>query len=441
MSGSIHNTSGPHELEVAAAGFGPAGIALACAIADHAEENGRQAFAGVRFFERAKNTAWHGDFLLSGTDINHHLLRDLVTPRNPRSRFSFAMYLKEKGRLFKFGLLGRPASRVEWSDYIAWASAQLTDYVAYDEGVLEVLPHTEDGKLRAVDVITAHGSYRTRRLVLSNGSLPRIPQVFQPHLGDGVFHTSDYLKKVSLGSGPLPQRWLVVGSGQSAGEAVAHLLGRAPTTHVHSVHGGVGFRVGQQGQFPNLAFLPEQVDYFHHLDPAARTRVFDDIRSTNYAGVDADESQALYSVLYEGEVTGQRRYEPHAWSAVEAVEALGKAYAVTLRDSNTGKTSTIVVDAIVLGTGYEQPPIPPLLAMLQPWLERDADGSMMVDRQYRVGLRHAQGIAIFANGTSEKTHGISDAQSFSMVAVRAQALLEGLLAAQRETGLRSAQAA
>lgn len=427
-------TDGFHnDLDVASVGFGPAGIALACALEDEAEDSGKKPYQHVRFFEKGCDSTWHGAFLLAGTDINHHVFRDLVTPRNPRSRFSFAMYLKEKGRLYKFGLLGRPASRVEWSDYISWVAAQLKEYVSYDEGVTEILPVTESGILRAVDLVTAQGTYRTRRLILSHGSLPRIPEVFDPHLGGRVFHTSQYLKNVHLGGGPIAQRWLVLGSGQSAGEAVAHLLGAAPTTQVHSVHRGVGFRVGQLGQFPNMAFLPEHVDYFHELEPARRTKVFDEIRSTNYAGIDADESQALYSFMYEGEVSGHQRLNLHTWSSVVSVEKVGGAYSVLLRDSNTGLETTLYVDGIVLGTGYEQLPVPPLLTLLQPWLLRDDDGALEVDRHYRVGLQNSEGVHIFANGTSEKNHGISDAQSFSMLALRAQQLTDALLASQPRT--------
>ncbi|PQQ37711.1 hypothetical protein C6H68_11435 [Photorhabdus luminescens] len=81
--------------------------------------------------EKADSCAWHPNLLLPSTDINHHVYRDLVTPRNPQSPYSFAMYLKEKNRLFKFGLLGRPASRFEWSDYMIWVGQKLENYVQY----------------------------------------------------------------------------------------------------------------------------------------------------------------------------------------------------------------------------------------------------------------------------------------------------------------------
>src|SRR5690606_39079965 len=101
---------------------------------------------------------------------------------------------------------------------------------------------------------------------------------------------------------------------------------------------------------------------------------------------------------------------------------------VTLKDVFTGQISEIDVDAIVLGTGYEQPPVPPLLAELLPWLELDEDGGVQIDRDYRIGIKARRGVQIFANGLSERAHGISDAQSFSHVAMRAARILSSLAA-------------
>lgn len=164
-------------------GFGPAAIALACIIEEAREEGSQLGTLDVRFLERARDTAWHPELLLDGADINHNLLRDLVTPRNPRSPFSFAMYLKEKDRMFDFGLLGRPASRREWSDYIGWVAGQVSRSVMYGETVREVLPVIEHGRLARVRVEVATGALVTRNLVVASGSSPRIPDLFVAHLG------------------------------------------------------------------------------------------------------------------------------------------------------------------------------------------------------------------------------------------------------------------
>lgn len=415
------------EVDTVVVGFGPAGIALTCAISDWVEENGRNPFGKVLCLEKAEACSWHGEFLLRNTDINHHVFRDLVTPRNPRSRFSFAMYLKARQRLYKFGLLGRPPSRHEWSDYMAWVASQLSEYVSYAEPVLSLAPIVEKGEVVGVDVTTGKGGYVANSVVLSSGSWPRIPDLFTPHLGRKVFHTSVYLSHVQAFGKLLPKRWLVLGSGQSAGEAALDLLGRGGDVVVESVHRSAGFRIGQLGQFPNLAFLPEQVDYFHGLDHDGRTRLFAEIRATNYSGVDIDDSRALYSQIYEDSIEGKERLRMSPFSVVESVSAAGEAYEVVLRDLFTGRRKAVVVDAIVLGTGYEQPRVPPLLADFLPWLELDDDGSVTVDRDYRIALKGSPRVAIFANGQSERAHGISDAQSFSLVAVRAERILASLL--------------
>src|SRR3954468_1530517 len=60
-------------------GFGPANIGLAVAI----EESGWEGSA--LFLERRAGPDWQPGMLLDGADIQHHPLRDFVTPRNPLS--------------------------------------------------------------------------------------------------------------------------------------------------------------------------------------------------------------------------------------------------------------------------------------------------------------------------------------------------------------------
>ncbi|KVE28650.1 L-lysine 6-monooxygenase [Burkholderia singularis] len=408
-------------------GFGPAAIALACAIADWSEANGRPPYEAVTFLERASSTQWQPELLLPGTDINHHPLRDLVTPRDPRSRYSFAMYLKENGRLYRFSQLGRPASRFEWSDYVSWVAGQLSQYVAYDEPVRQILPQTADGRLTGLQVVTSKGVRRTRRLVLANGSHPRVPEVFRAHLGERVFHTAQYLSAVAAPALADCKRWLVVGSGQSASEAIADLLRRHPDALIESLHRSSGFKITQLGHFPNLAFSPERVDYFHDLEPDARRRLLAEVKATNYSGIDPDESLALYSLVYEDQLAGRERLNVHVFQEAVEIERDGAAYRVAVRDVFNGSVTWLNVDAIVIATGYEQPLIPPLLAELQPWLVIDGDGGITIGRDYRIETENAD-VEIFANGLSERAHGIGDGQSFSLMAMRAERILASLLA-------------
>ncbi|MBA6118046.1 SidA/IucD/PvdA family monooxygenase [Pseudomonas putida] len=408
-------------------GFGPAGVALSCVLEDAREQRESLGDLDLAFLEAATDCQWHRELLLDGTDINHHVFRDLVTPRNPRSRFSFAMYLKDKGRMFDFGLLGRPASRHEWSDYITWVARQVDGHTHYDTHVVEILPVCEDGELREVRVETTRGTFTTNRLVLSSGSVPNIPAQFQAMTGARVFHTSHFLSRLAAFGDQMPKRWLVVGSGQSASESVLELLTRNPQAVVHSLHRSAGFKLTQLGQYPNRVFGPDHVDYFHSLDSTSRKRFLDNSRSSNYAGIDPDESQKLFSLQYEDAIAGRQRLLTYGYHQVSAVSRVGEGYRVTLIDTFSQRQREIEVDAIVLATGYAQEKVPSLLAGLQPWLASGEDGGLSIDRDYRIETRDDCQVRLWVNGLSERSHGISDSQSFSMMALRAGRIAQGLV--------------
>jgi L-ornithine N5-oxygenase len=421
-------TQPPRMYDAVSIGFGPAAIAVACALQDAREAQSSAGALDVKFLERARETAWHPELVLDGTDINHSPFRDLVTPRNPQSRFSFAMYLKEKGRLFDFSLLGRPASRLEWSDYIAWVALQMRDMVSYGESVEEVLPGIVADRLDHVLLRMRDGVLATRNLIVSSGSTPAIPDVFVPHLGPRVFHTSEFLTRLSALGTPLPKRWMVIGSGQSASESTLELISRQEGIEVTSVHRSIGFRLTQLGQFPNQVFSPDHVDYFHGLGHAQRREYLDRSRAANYAGIDPDESQKLFSMIYEDRLQGRSRLQVQGYRDVVSISPAGTAKDVVLRDRFTGETSMHRMDGVVLATGYQQSLVPALLSNLQPWLASDDDGGLLVNRDYDVAMRESSDVRVIANGLSERSHGIGDGQSFSLMALRAERILMGLMA-------------
>ncbi len=92
------------------------------------------------------------EMLLPGTDIQHHYLRDLATPRNPRSRYTFPMYLKEKDRLFTFGQFSSNPGRIEWSDYVKWVADQVSENTLYRHKFLNVEPIVSS-ETKAVEMV------------------------------------------------------------------------------------------------------------------------------------------------------------------------------------------------------------------------------------------------------------------------------------------------
>jgi L-ornithine N5-oxygenase len=129
-------------------GFGPANLGLAIALD---EQDGRP--LEPLFLERSPRFTWHSGMLLRGATMQISFLKDLVTLRDPRSRFSFLCYLQDRGRLVDF--VNRQdffPTRREFHDYLEWAAASFADAVRYGCEVRSVLPvRTAGGEVGAFD--------------------------------------------------------------------------------------------------------------------------------------------------------------------------------------------------------------------------------------------------------------------------------------------------
>jgi L-ornithine N5-monooxygenase len=416
-------------LDLIGVGFGPAGIALAAAFEDWREEhsgNGVDNFR-VRFLERRADSGWQGELLLPGTDISHHFLRDLALPRNPRSRFTFPNYLKEKGRLFAFGLWDGAASRLEWSDYVEWVAALLADCVSYNTDVISVEPVIEDGQVRRLKVITSKGELFTDELVLNTGQKPKVPEEFQPFLGDRFFHTTRFLPNVEKLDRNAPLAFVVIGSGQSAAESLVYLHDEFRQARLFSVHRRIGFKLLDDGHFSQQIYFPEETDYFYNLNPKDKAHALQDIWLTNYATIDLDVSRALYHKMYEDRVRGRGRVFVLNRRRITDLQEKDGRYVFTLTDVYSGgEALRIEADVVVLCTGFQDELCPSYLDPLKPYLSSDSYG-LKITRDYRIETGEGFRPRIFLNGLCERTHGMSDSTSFSMMALKAERIFQSWL--------------
>lgn len=111
-------------LDVVGIGFGPSNLALAIALAEHNAAVPEQERVSAHFFEKQIAFGWHRGMLMPGTTMQVSHLKDLVTMRDPTSRFTFLAYLHDKGRLTDFinHKIIFP-SRIEFHDYLEWPRA------------------------------------------------------------------------------------------------------------------------------------------------------------------------------------------------------------------------------------------------------------------------------------------------------------------------------
>jgi L-ornithine N5-oxygenase len=407
-------------------GFGPSNVALAIALHEQ-----RQAGEKVNalFIERQPAFKWHPNMLLDHAQMQISFLKDLATMRNPTSRFTFVNYLHEKQRLQDFINLNTFfPSRHEFSDYLGWAAAQFSDQCAYGEEVLEVLPELRGGEVSLLRVRSrgTNGQVHerlARNLVVSIGGTVNVPECFLPFKDDArIFHSHNYLRGIAANA--QARRIAVIGAGQSAAEIFMDLHGRPNAPQVDLVMRARTIKPSDSSPFVNEIFNPDFVDHIFGRTAAERADLLLEFRNTNYASPDLELIQQIFALFYQQKVSGKAHHQFLPGHAVSAVRAAGEGIELTLHDQASQRSRSARYEAIVLATGYRREYHKTLLTPLAPYL-----GQIEIGRDYRVRTAPGFHPAIFLQGASEASHGLSDTL-LSVIAVRTGEIGNALLAAQ-----------
>lgn len=423
-------------------GFGPANLALAIALEEEAERPGGTDLRRL-FLEARPDQCWHPGMLLENSLIQITVLKDLILPVNPRSRFTFLSYLQGKGRLFEFlNLRDLFPSRAEFNDYLCWVAGQFAEHVRYHHRVRRVRALERDGEVDLLEVVAADGTtgeeerFLARNVVVATGGRPWVP----PGTGfsldaasDRVFHSHEFMSRMDQGfpDRSAPHRFVVVGSGQSGAEIFHCLLERYPAADVTATVRGFGYKPADESDFVNEVFLPEMVDFFYHLPTDRRSEVVDSFRDVNYSVVDHSLIQKIYRRLYDERIGGKSRARVLPYQELVAVEERDARVRLRFRDRIRVHERELEADGVVLCMGYRWDKEHPLLDDLAPWLVTGGDGGYRALRDYR--LEGAEGFApgVYLQGYCETSHGISETV-LSLLPVRAQDILRSLVARASE---------
>ena len=379
-------------------GFGPSNIALAIALQERAQAQGA---LEVLFLDKQGDYRWHGNTLVSQSELQISFLKDLVSLRNPTSPYSFVNYLHKHDRLVDFINLGTfYPCRMEFNDYLRWVASHFQEQSRYGEEVLRIEPMLSAGQVEALRVISRNADGEelvrtTRALVVSPGGTPRIPQVFRALKGDGrVFHHSQYLEhmaKQPCSSGK-PMKIAIIGGGQSAAEAFIDLNDSYPA-----------LKPADDSTFVNEVFAPKFTDLIYSREHAERERLLREYHNTNYSVVDTDLIERIYGVFYRQKVSGIPRHAFRCMTTVERATATAQGIELALRDAGSGELSVETYDAVILATGYERQLHRQLLEPLAEYL-----GDHEIGRDYRLQTDERCKVAIYAQGFSQASHGLSD---------------------------------
>ena len=429
-------------------GFGPASLAIAVALHDQLEEktqsaDGLTSEPRILYLEKQAEFGWHKGMLLPGSKMQISFLKDLATLRNPRSKFTFINYLKEKKRLVQFSNLGTfLPSRLEFEDYLRWCAGQFSSVVKYGHVVNKVSPaKSANGQVSMFEISSqnitaweANPTIKARHVVIGIGGKPAVPALF---LKDSprVVHSSQYCSQLpsQLSNKSRSYHIAVVGGGQSAAEIFNDLHSRFPNAQTTMIVRDTALRPSDDSPFVNEIFDPEHVDRFYDVDDEHRIQTLKADKATNYSVVRLELLEHIYQTFYEQRIeTVNEKDWPHKiLFSTEVTEAtlLGdnEGLRLSLTSTSGQHTGTLEVDAVITATGYQRDAHEDMLTEIQP-LNASKDGQWNVARNYKVKLDDtvcSSNCGIWLQGCNEQTHGLSDTL-LSILAVRGGEMVDSI---------------
>jgi lysine N6-hydroxylase len=401
-------------------GAGPANLSLASLLTT-ARERGLTSITAT-FFEREVTVFWHSQQMFPGTLMQTEFYRDLVSPIDPTSRFSFLSYLKAHARLGQFFCSSTIyPTRREFQDYFRWVANQIgdvifgvdVDYVDYDAK-------------KNVFVVNAgaHEPSETKHVVFGCGARSR------SHVEEGRSHRMVEVSRLLAFTFPeSPKRILVVGGGQSAAECLNYLLDKFSerAVRIDWVTSDTSIRALDTSNFSRETFSCGYARAFSMLNGEAREKINDDNKSVAN-GVSPLYAQALYQRLYRLRHLSAPDQDCPAVDVqanTEVLEARENSAGVSVKASiiSTGKTDVVVYDCVILCTGLDDETILES-SVIGPELKRRLEKNQDRDR-YAVTWNGPSNRMIFVQSQNKDTHGLGDS-SFVTAAGRNAAILNSI---------------
>ena len=408
-------THEPSVYDVVGIGFGPSNLSLAIALEDLGGFVGSGPVT-AKFFERQSEFGWHKNMLLPSAKMQVSFLKDLVTFRNPYSRYSFVSYLHSVDRLTQFvNNCDFFPTRQEFHKYLEWVASYFTDKVSYGTEVTAITPLQGEYPGEPIDGWRVHVSsvdnpadsyyVDARNLVLATGLVPKMPENFVRD--DHVWHSSEFLGKFQRCDATKLTHIAVVGAGQSAAEIARHCYDYAPNATVSVIIPSYGYSIADSTPFANQVFDPEAVDAYYYGEEQAKNDIWKYHKNTNYGVVDDEVIRSLYQRKYDDEVRGVERLQFIELSRVTGVKRSGDDTRITVYSLASDQYRELDVDAIVCATGYESMNIGAMFGDIDGYFKRDSQDRYRLERDYRLITSETVQAGVYLQGGTEHSHGLS----------------------------------
>ncbi|MEV7382682.1 lysine N(6)-hydroxylase/L-ornithine N(5)-oxygenase family protein [Streptomyces lydicus] len=371
----------------------------------------------ARFLDAKDSFDWHPGLLFRNATLQSPFLKDCVTLVDPTSEYSFLNYLSRSRRLNRFVVADHPnVMRREFNEYFKWICRSL-DTLRFGTGVASL---TFDGESFVAG--TNRGEYRAKDVVLGVGRAPFVPEGARAHLGETVFHGSEYLLR---DIDPTGKRVAVIGGGQTGAEIFDDLISddsRLPSQVTWVTRRG-NFAPFDESPFANELYVPGYTRYFHAQSPAERQRLLP-MQKLSSDAILQPLLEGIYRRLYETDFLHDSRLDYRMLVDRQFTRVSPKADGWVLTMEGPHGVEAVEADIVILATGFSNG-VPAVLDQLADRLVLDEDGRCVVNEDFSLRWDGPADHRIFAHNMSLHTHGWID-PNFAGMAWRSGVIVNSL---------------
>lgn len=401
------------QFDLIGVGIGPFNLSLA-AILDKTKLD-------YAFFEQKPSFDWHSEILFSDSDMQTSYLKDLVTPVDPTSTYSFLNYLVDKGLFHVFMNTGRTnVTRREFEQYCQWTSKKLEKRLNFNSPVDAV---DFDGKNFVVSVNGK--THKAKNICVGTGLTPRVPECTVEHLSKNFFHAkSPELKNLNLEGKDV----MIIGGGQTGLEIFRNSMNGkwSRPKSLKLITGRLGLQPLDESPFTNEFFSPSYVNEFFDVESTTKDGI---VKAQKYAsdGNTPHYLESLYKELY------QRRFVEgddldfgiYPSRRLAKVENKNGRYELVMDNNFTGGQDVFSADIVILCTGFDVS-VPKMIEPMKSKIIFDDNERFILNKNFTIEWEGPKENKIFALNFSRHTHGISEPQT-SLMAWRSAVVTNTIL--------------
>lgn len=394
-------------------GLGPFNLSLAALLDKHKNLNSR-------FLDNKPSFSWHSELMHSDSTMQTSYLKDLVTPVDPTSPYSFMNYLVKNDLFYGFMNTGRQnISRVEFEGYCSWVSKQLEQSIQFNSLVESV---NRQGDLFVVK--TGKEEFLSKNICIGSGPVKNIPPCARQWLGDRVFHAKSMEMKNANLEG---KRVLIIGGGQTGVEILRNGLkekwGRAES--ITLISGRDSLQPLDEGAFTNEFFSPGYVESFLRTSPHIKEDIVQKQLLTS------DGNTPSYLSEFYNELYLDKNYHhsfcsyqiaPMRW--LDHLEHQEGLYKATVLNEMFETSEQYKADIVILATGFRNS-LPNYLRELYSEIQFDHNERPVINDNYSLSTKWDGEGKIYAMNLSRHHHGIADPQ-ISLMAWRSANIVNDL---------------